>query len=176
MGSGSGGVAVAAGGRMGRDGPRGGSSLSATAPTARIAVGSAAGPGHGAGPRCAKNRALGSRSRRHGPARRYGERQPAPTPSWRCARLAAGHLTVQGSKIRSRFVAGPLLVHGAPGQPLFLLVVKGSDPARGKRKQVARFFRCLGRGRWDGDWTLPWPAPTCWPGPGNAGNWRSPTS
>ncbi|MFN8592914.1 MAG: hypothetical protein U0031_15770 [Thermomicrobiales bacterium] len=72
---------------------------------------------------------------------------PAPTPSGAAQRLAAVTLTVRGRQILIQFrVAGPLLVHGAPDQPLFLLAVEGSDPARGKRNGWPASF-----------WSLPWP-------------------
>ncbi|MFN8593366.1 MAG: transposase [Thermomicrobiales bacterium] len=115
--------------------------------------------------RCAKNRALFALPPAPAPGatgrpRRYGERQPRPDAvlalrsGWRRVTL-----TVRGRQIPIQFrVAGPLLVHGAPDQPLFLLVVKGSDPARGKRKRVARFFLVSAVADGTGDWTLPWPA------------------
>lgn len=115
--------------------------------------------------RCAKNRALyalpgapapGAKGRR----RRYGARLPRPDAflaepgGWRRVTL-----TVRGREIPIRYrVEGPLLVKGAPDAPLLLLVVKGSDPARGKRKRDARFWLVSAAPDDAGGWALPWPA------------------
>ncbi len=115
--------------------------------------------------RCAKNRALyalpGPYAGRGRP-RDYGDRLPRPDAflavrtGWRRATL-----TVRGRTIPIQFrVEGPCLVKGAPATPLFLLVVKGSDPARGKRKRDARFWLVSAVPDGQGGWVLPWSAPT----------------
>jgi hypothetical protein len=119
--------------------------------------------------RCAKNRALfalpqpdppGAPPRRGRP-RQYGERLPRPA-GWLNAR-AGWHQTtlrVRGRSIPIRYrVEGPLLVTGAPERPLFLLVVKGSDPRHGKRPRTARFWLVSAVTDAAGQWVLPWRAP-----------------
>ena len=53
-------------------------------------------------------------------------------------------------------VAGPYLVKGAPDRPLFLLVVRGSDPRHGKRRRQPAFWLVSAERR-DGAWRLPLP-------------------
>jgi hypothetical protein len=118
--------------------------------------------------RCAKNRALFARPQPaasaapRGRGRRplYGARLPRPDAF---LALRAGWqrvtLRVRGRAIPLQYrVGGPLLVQGAAERPLFLLVVKGSDPRRGKRRRAARFRLvsavCAAEG-----WALPWSAP-----------------
>ena len=114
--------------------------------------------------RCAKNRALFAlpdpRPGRPGRPPDYGARQPRPDAflaargGWRTAEL-----TVRGRTVPIRFRAeGPLLVRGAPETPLFLLVVKGSDPAHGKRRREARYWLVSAVPDARGGWALPWPA------------------
>jgi DDE superfamily endonuclease len=115
--------------------------------------------------RCAKNRALYAlppadrpdAPRPRGRPRQYGDRLPRPDAwlqvrrGWRNTRLA-----VRGRSIPLRYrVEGPLLVKGAAKTPLFLLVVKGSDPRHGKRSRTARFWLVSGVPDADGRWRLP---------------------
>ena len=115
--------------------------------------------------RCAKNRALyalpGSYAGRGRP-RAYGDRLPRPDAflavrtGWRRTVLP-----VRGREIPIQFrVEGPLLVKGAPATPLFLLVVKGSDPAHGKRRRTPRYWLVSACDDGDGSWRLPWRAET----------------
>ena len=114
--------------------------------------------------RCAKNRALYARPgpyAGHGRPRDYGERLPRPD-AFLAARAGwrRTELRVRGRAIPIRFrVEGPLLVRGAPQRPLFLLVVKGSDPAHGTRRREARFWLVSAVTDGAGGWTLPWSAP-----------------
>jgi hypothetical protein len=56
-------------------------------------------------------------------------------------------------------VEGPYLRRGAPGQPLFLLVVKGIDQARGHhRRRRQPSFYLVNAVAQDGRWVLPLPA------------------
>jgi hypothetical protein len=93
--------------------------------------------------------------------RRYGERAKRPD-AWLAARGGWQHRTVRvrGRDIPLRYrVEGPYLRPGAPGQPLFLLVVKGIDQARGRhrRRRKPAFF--LVNAVWrEGQWVLPYPA------------------
>jgi hypothetical protein len=113
--------------------------------------------------RCAKNRALYALPGAYagtGRPRAYGERLPRPDAflaqrgGWRKTTL-----TVRGRTIPIRFrLAGPCLVKGAPETPLFLVVVKGSDPARGKRRRDARYWLVSAVRDETGAWRLPWPA------------------
>lgn len=112
--------------------------------------------------RCPRNRALYRLPPPHrgrGRPRLYGVRAPRPDawlatqgPRWQ--RTA---LTVRGRTIPVSYrVAGPYLVKGAPQRPLFLLVVRGSDPRRGKRRREATFWLVSAVQR-DGRWVLPSP-------------------
>jgi hypothetical protein len=115
--------------------------------------------------RCAKNRALyalPTTQPARGRRRRYGERQPRPD-AWLADRAGWQRTTlpVRGRVIPVTYrVEGPCLVQGAPDHPLFLLVVKGSDPRRGRRPRVARFWLVSAVADDDGGWDLPWAAPT----------------
>jgi hypothetical protein len=114
--------------------------------------------------RCAKNRALYALPGPYagtGRPRAYGARLPRPDAclaargGWRRAVLP-----VRGRTIPVRFrVEGPLLVKGAPDRPLFLLVVKGSDPARGTRRREPRYWLVAAAADGAGGWRLPWSAP-----------------
>jgi hypothetical protein len=113
--------------------------------------------------RCAKNRALfalpGAPSGRGRP-RRYGERLPRPD-AWLARRAGwqRTELAVRGRAIPVTYrVEGPLLVKGAHERPLFLLVVKGSDPRRGRRRRAATFWLVSADADGQGGWTMPWPA------------------
>jgi DDE superfamily endonuclease len=93
--------------------------------------------------------------------RRYGERAKRPE-AWLRARDGWQHTTVcvRGRLIPLRYrVEGPSLRKGAPGQPLFLLVVKGIDQARGRhRRRRKPAFWLVNAVSWDGQWGLPYPA------------------
>jgi hypothetical protein len=112
--------------------------------------------------RCAKNRALfavphtqPARGRR----RLYGERHPRPD-AWLTARRGwqRAELTVRGRTIPIQYrMAGPCLVKGAPETPLFLLVVKGSDPRRGRKRRPATFWLVNAIADDTERWMLPWP-------------------
>jgi hypothetical protein len=109
--------------------------------------------------RCPRNRALFRLPPPYagrGRPRRYGERAPRPD-AWlaRAAGWQRAALTVRGRAIPLTFrVAGPYLVKGAPARPLFLLVVRGSDPRHGKRRREPAFWlvSAVARG---GRWRLP---------------------
>jgi hypothetical protein len=115
--------------------------------------------------RCAKNRALYALPReadqpRRGRRRRYGERRPRPD-AWLAERAGWQRTAVV---VRERTIPlqyrldGPCLVHGAAQQPLYLLVVKGSNPQRGYRPRPARFWLVSAVPDGEGGWRLPWPA------------------
>jgi hypothetical protein len=119
--------------------------------------------------RCAKNRALFAlpppaprdAPPRRGRPRQYGERLRRPD-AWLSERAGWRETTllVRGRTIPVRYrVVGPLLVKGAPERPLFLLVVKGSDPRHGKRPRTARFWLVSAVADAQGRWVLPWRAP-----------------
>jgi len=115
--------------------------------------------------RCAKNRALyalpGERSAGPGRPRQYGERLKSPREwlhapgPWRATRL-----TVRGRGRALKYrVLGPLLVEGASGQPLYLLVVRGGQWwAGGRRRYRAPAFYLVSAVAQEGGWALPWPA------------------
>lgn len=113
--------------------------------------------------RCPRNRALFRLPppyAGHGRPRRYGARAPRPD-AWLARRGAwqRTELTVRGRTIPVTFrVAGPYLVKGAPERPLFLLVVRGSDPRHGKRRRDPAFWLVSAAER-DGRWRLPLPPP-----------------
>jgi hypothetical protein len=113
--------------------------------------------------RCAKNRALfalPTTQPARGRRRRYGARRPRPD-AWLTAPRGWSHLTltVRGRQIPIRFrVEGPCLVKGASETPLFLLVVKGSDPRRGRTRRPATFWLVNAVPDGAGGWMLPWPA------------------
>lgn len=113
--------------------------------------------------RCAKNRALyalptvqPARGRR----RVYGDRLPRPD-AWLAERggWQRQTLTVRGRSIPITYrVAGPCLVKGAPAQPLYLLVVKGSDPRRGRKRRPATYWLVSAVRDAEEHWVLPWSA------------------
>lgn len=113
--------------------------------------------------RCAKNRALYALPHTQpvrGRRRVYGERRPRPD-AWLPERSGwvRTDLTVRGRQIPIRFrVEGPCLVKGAPQTPLFLLVVKGSDPAHGRKRRPATFWLVQANPDGHDGWMLPWPA------------------
>lgn len=113
---------------------------------------------------CRRNRALYALPSRHhgrGRPRRYGARAPRPD-AWLAERRGWQQhtVTIRGRQIPLRYrVAGPYVVRGAPERPLFLLVVRGSTPGRGRKQRRARFW--LVNAVWrDGRWRLPFPVPT----------------
>ena len=115
--------------------------------------------------RCAKNRALFALPRpqdqpARGRRRQYGERRPRPD-AW-LAERGGWQRTALAVRDRSIPIAyrvdGPCVVQGAPHHPLFLLVVKGSNPRHGRRKRPARFWLVSAVPDGAGGWRLPWPA------------------
>jgi hypothetical protein len=93
--------------------------------------------------------------------RRYGARAQRPD-SWLAERRGWQRATVRvrGRDLSMRYrVAGPFVRQGAPGQPLFLLVVGGSVQAHGRyrRRRKPAFFLVNAVQR-DGQWVLPRPA------------------
>jgi hypothetical protein len=112
---------------------------------------------------CARNRALYALPGPYAGKGRppdYGSRLPRPD-AWLVGRTGWQRttLTVRGRTIPLTYrVEGPCLVTGAPDQPLFLLVVKGSDPRRGRRRRRPRFWLISAVARAGGGWRLPWPA------------------
>lgn len=115
--------------------------------------------------RCAKNRALYAlpqpQPRGRGRPPLYGPRQPAPreylrprkqlTPLTRRIRGRERHLPVR--------VVGPVLVEGAPEQPLFLLVVGGRSKTVGRRQYYRKpaYYLVNAVQQEDGQWVLPFP-------------------
>jgi len=115
--------------------------------------------------RCAKNRALFALPRAEdqparGRRRLYGERRPRPD-AWLAERVGwqRTEVVVRDRTIPLHYrVDGPCLVQGAAQQPLYLLVVKGSNPQRGYRPRPARFWLVSAIPDGEGGWCLPWPA------------------
>ena len=115
--------------------------------------------------RCAKNRALFALPRAQdqparGRRRQYGERRPRPE-AWLADRSGwqRTDVVVRERTIPLQYrVDGPCLVQGAAQQPLYLLVVKGSNPQRGYRPRPARFWLVSAVPDGAGGWRLPWPA------------------
>jgi hypothetical protein len=98
-----------------------------------------------------------------GRPRCYGERAPTPQ-TWLHVRGGWQRTTlrVRGRDIPLRYrVEGPFVRERAPRQPLFLLVVKGMDQARGRhsRRRQPAFWLVSAVQQADGQWTLPLPAP-----------------
>jgi hypothetical protein len=93
--------------------------------------------------------------------RRYGERAQWPD-AWLAERGGWQHSTVcvRGRDIPLHYrVEGPYLRPGAPGQPLFLLVVKGIDHARGRHRRRRKPAFWLVNAVWrQGQGVLPFPA------------------
>jgi hypothetical protein len=115
--------------------------------------------------RCARNRALYALPPAltgRGRPRCYGDRLPRPD-AWLHERRGWRRttLTVRGRTIPITYrVEGPVLVKGAPAQPLFLLVVKGIDQrAKRKRQRDPSFWLVSAVADDAAGWTLPWPAP-----------------
>jgi hypothetical protein len=113
--------------------------------------------------RCAKNRARvqlpPAPSGRRGAPRKYGERARTPA-AWLDAHDGWQHasVAVRGRRIPLTYrVAGPFLVQRAPGQPLFLLVVRGVAGAKRWRRREPSFFLVTAVPDGDG-WALPLPA------------------
>jgi hypothetical protein len=94
--------------------------------------------------------------------RRYGARA-RPPQAW--VRERAGWqrvtLTVRGRALALRYrVEGPFLREGAPHQPLFLLVVKGSTQEQRRhwrRRREPAFYLVNASQQADGTWALPQP-------------------
>jgi hypothetical protein len=114
--------------------------------------------------RCAKNRALYAlpqlKQGGAGRPRQYGARLPAPRAYLRPRK----HLTLLSLPIRGRErhlpvrVVGPVLVEGAPEQPLFLLVVGGRSKKVGRRRYYRKPAYYLVNARWQEEqWVLPFP-------------------
>jgi hypothetical protein len=96
-----------------------------------------------------------------GRPRCYGERASRPDawlalkPGWRRTTLVVRNRQIPVSYR----VEGPYVVEGAPQQPLFLLVVRGSNSRRGKKRRRARSWLVNAVER-DGRWVLPFGART----------------
>jgi hypothetical protein len=111
--------------------------------------------------RTARNRALyalPTPEKRRGAPRKYGTRAPTPAErlheraGWRVAALA-----VRGRQVPAEYRAeGPFVQRGAPGQPVFLLVVKGVAP-RGRHRRRAPAFWLVAAVREGDTWALPLP-------------------
>jgi DDE superfamily endonuclease len=94
--------------------------------------------------------------------RRYGARARTPQ-AWLAERAGWSRttLTVRGRDLPLRYrVEGPLVRQGAPGRPLFLLVVKGTSPEQRRhwRRRDPAFYLVNAVQREDGTWALPWSA------------------
>jgi len=113
--------------------------------------------------RCPRNRALFRLPPPYpgrGRPRLYGERAPRPD-AWLAegAGWARTELAVRGRTIPVGYrVEGPYVVRGAPERPLFLLVVRGSDPRRGRRRREPAFWLVGTAPDGAGGWRLPWSA------------------
>jgi hypothetical protein len=92
---------------------------------------------------------------------RYGQRAPRPDAWLQCKRgWKRTRLLVRGRTIPLRYrVQGPYLVEGAPDQPLWLLVVRGSQRGRGKKARRARYW-LVNAVEHKGRWILPVAAKT----------------
>lgn len=119
--------------------------------------------------RCARNRALYAlpkvESDQSGPGRprRYGERLPRPDADMRRNKgWTVARLRVRGRDLVFQHrVTGPVLVEGAPDQPLFLIVVRGATWQRGRQaKRRKPAFYLVSAVQREGKWVLPWPAET----------------
>jgi len=91
----------------------------------------------------------------------YGVRAPRPDAWLKSQRgWKRQRLLVRGREIPVRYrVAGPYLVEGAPAQPLFLIIVRGSSPGRGKKARRARYWLVNAVAQ-NGQWTLPYSVQT----------------
>jgi hypothetical protein len=113
--------------------------------------------------RTAKNRALFALpGPQHHKNRKYGEQAPAPADwlqvkgGWRTETII-----VRSTPRRLCYrIEGPFLRKGAPGIPLFLLVIKGQSWAAGPKRRRRQPTFLLVNARWDAitsTWTLPFP-------------------
>jgi hypothetical protein len=115
--------------------------------------------------RCAKNRALfalpSAEPPHRGRKRCYGERGATPQQTlhqrtgWQTVRIV-----VRGRERTLRTtVTGPWVVRGAPGHPVFLVVVKGIDRGQGatRRQREPQYFLVSAMSQADGSWELPMP-------------------
>jgi hypothetical protein len=115
--------------------------------------------------RCARNRALFALPlyRAHGRGRqpRYGTRGPTPQATLHAAtEWQTVRITVRGRTIPLTVtVTGPWLIHGAPFQPLALIVVRGIAQGRGvsRRQRAPQFFLVTLDMQQEDEWTLPLP-------------------
>jgi hypothetical protein len=95
--------------------------------------------------------------------RRYGPRAPTPQ-AWLRERAGWSRATiaVRGRALALRYrVEGPFVREGAPHQPLFLLVVKGStieQRRHWRRRREPAFYLVTAVQQADGTWALPQPA------------------
>lgn len=115
--------------------------------------------------RCARNRALFAlptyRPQGRGRQPRYGERGPTPSATLHQATdWQVVSVPVRGRTIPlTATVTGPWLIHGAPFQPLALLVVRGIDRGRGttRRQRDPQFFLVTLTMTQEDEWALPLP-------------------
>ena len=115
--------------------------------------------------RCARNRALFAlptyRVTGRGRQPRYGERGPTPTATLHEATdWQQVSVVVRGRTIPlTATVTGPWLIHGAPVQPLALIVVRGIDRGRGttRRQRDPQFFLVTLTMTQEDEWSLPLP-------------------
>lgn len=115
--------------------------------------------------RCAKNRALYAlpqTPQQRGPGRPplYGERQPAPREYLRPRKqLSPLSLSIRGRERHLPVrVVGPVLVEGAPEQPLFLIVVGGRSKQVGRRRYYRKpAYYLVNAVQQEGQWVLPFP-------------------
>jgi hypothetical protein len=115
--------------------------------------------------RCARNRALFAlptyRAQGRGRQPRYGARGPTPQATLHDATdWQEVSITVRGRTIPlTATVTGPWLIHGAPFQPLALLVVRGIDRGRGvsRRQREPQFFLVTLEMEQEDEWALPLP-------------------
>lgn len=117
--------------------------------------------------RSAKNRVLyqlPATERRRGRPRQYGERAPTPQQLWQQTRgWTRLTLTIRGGVRHLQYrVSGPVLRRGAPGRPLFVIVVRGKQHRHHRRpfrREPLPFLVNAVRGA-DDQWQLPLPVET----------------
>lgn len=119
--------------------------------------------------RSARNRALYAlpegRGENDGPGRPrlYGERLARPDANMRRHKgWTTARLRIRGRDLVFKYrVRGPVLVEGAPHQPLFSIVVRGVKWKRGrKEKRRKPAFYLVSAVQREEEWVLPWPVET----------------
>lgn len=114
--------------------------------------------------RSAKNRHLRELYTGDDGRRKYGEKAPTPA-EW--LKVKAGWkkktLLIRNRKRKMVYrVEGPFIRYGAPNTPLFLIVVKGQQYNKGKRRKYRKpaYYLVNAIQNADGEWVLPLPVET----------------